>query len=277
MSAPRISIVLPVLAPTAFLRAMTEFAIKTLRLHADNDFELVVVEGGADNFNPLGHEGLNEPNNVPSMIDKYLNFNPMIGGVRELNAGVRAASNEFVLSTGNDVIAPPHWDTELLRCFDERKDCGVASLSALEPGAAIGPVQTMDRIVEGMYSPFMMFRRGREFDEAYEKIYQDSDFIMRTYEELGQRAYRSCRAHVHHLLRMTSDRVEPQKHAKDLAHDERLFYERWGNSPLAMFALIRYGTYAYGQEHQSFTNPIALHYDPNQKRGRYECLPPSGS
>ena len=263
----KISVVLPVLAPTAFLRAMTEFAIKTLRLHADNDFELVVVEAGV-NSDGIGY--FDQSRIIPSddgcpRIDKYLNFNPKIGGVKELNAGIRIASNEFVLSTGNDVIAPPHWDTELLRCFEERKDCGVASLSALEPGAAIGPAQTMDRIVEGMYSPFMMFRRGREFDEAYEKIYQDSDFVMRTYEELGQRAYRSCRAHVHHLLRMTSDRVEPQKHSADLAHDERLFYERWGKSPLMMFAMIRYGQYTYGQEHQSFTNPIALHYDPSVK------------
>ncbi len=269
-SESRISVVLPVLAPTAFLRAMTEFAIKTLRLHADNDFELIVVEAehdyfvvASDHFDPsTGGPAGSVRRDSLLRIDKYLNFNPKIGGVRELNAGVRAASNEFVLSTGNDVIAPPHWDTELLRCFEERKDCGVASLSAFEPGAVIGPGIYQDRIVEGMYSPFMMFRRGREFDEAYAKIYQDSDFILRTYEELGQRAYRSCRAHVHHLLRMTSDRVEPEKHAKDLAHDERLFYERWGKSPLAMFALIRYGTYTYGQEHQSFTNPIALHYDP---------------
>ena len=273
MSASRISVVLPVFAPTAFLRAMTEFAIKTLRLHADHDFELIVVEAEHDYFDPNRTDAVMYPSdfgrtkngkNACLLVDKYFNFNPKIGGVKELNAGVRAASNEFVLSTGNDVIAPPHWDTELLRCFEGRADCGVASLSAFEPGAVIGPPITQDRIVEGMYSPFMMFRRGREFDEAYVKIYQDSDFVMQTYE-LGQRAYRSCRAHVHHLLRMTSDRVEPEQHRKDLAYDERLFYERWGKSPLAMFALIRYGQYAYGQEHQSFTNQIALHYDPGAK------------
>ena len=258
MSASRVSVVLPVLAPTAFLRAMTVFAIQTLRGHADADFELIVVEAEDSYFDPKHWVGSGW---AP---DKHLVFKPKIGGVKELNAGVRAASNEFVLSTGNDVIAPPHWDTELLRCFEERKDCGVASLSAFEPGAIIGPFAPQDRIVEGMYSPFMMFRRGREFDESYTKIYQDSDFIMQTYE-LGQRAYRSCRAHVHHLLRMTSDRVEPETHQKDLAHDERLFYERWGKSPLAAFAMIRYGQYAYGQEHRSFTDPIQLHYDPKAK------------
>lgn len=293
MTTPRISVVLPVLAPTPFLREMTEFAIKTLREHADNPFELIVVEAEHDYFDPrdsiidqsdrsrrIKVEHAPHPDDNPLLkIDKYLHFNPKIGGVKELNAGVDAATGEFVVSTGNDVIVPPHWDTELLRCFDERWDCGIASLSALEPGAVIGPPHTMDRIVEGMYSPFMMFRSQRQrhvedrsrgqgpvpyrFDESYVKIYQDSDFILKMYEA-GYRAYRSCRAHVHHLLRMTSDRVEPEKHARDLARDERLFYTRWGKSPLMMFGMIRYGHMVFGREWESFEQPINLHYDPNK-------------
>ena len=258
-SETKLSVVLPVLAPAPFLRAMTEFAIKTLRLHADNPFELIVVEAGENNFDPVGMMGTDASVRQP---DKYLNFNPKIGGVRELNAGVDAASGDIILSTGNDVIAPPHWDTELLRCF-ERKDCAVASLSAFEPGTVIGPRVAEDRMVEGMYSPFMAFRRGWRFDEDYVKIYQDSDLIMRVYES-GQRAYRSCRAHVHHLLRMTSDRVEPEQHALDLARDERLFYKRWGGSPLAMFAMIRTGVQVYGRESEGWTNQISLHYDPSK-------------
>ena len=267
-SETKLSVVLPVLALTPFLRAMTEFAIKTLRTHADNPFELVIVEAVSGWFDPEGYLGAAEKaygKTYASMhvlrIDKYLRFNPKIGGVKELNAGVDAASGDIILSTGNDVIAPPHWDTELLRCFEERKDCAVASLSAFEPGTVIGPRVAEDRMVEGMYSPFMAFRRGWRFDEAYVKIYQDSDLIMRVYEA-GQRAYRSCRAHVHHLLRMTSDRVEPEQHALDLARDERLFYKRWGQSPLAMFAMIRTGVQVYGRESEGWTNPIALHYDP---------------
>lgn len=254
----RISVVLPVLTPTPFLRAMTEFTIKTLRAHADKPFELVVVEAAHNHFDPAlqDYEGWHQ-------IDKYINFNPKIGAIKEFNAGACAATGDFIVSTGNDVIVPPHWDTELLRCFEERKDCGVAALSAFEPGAIIGPPSAKDCIVEGMYSPFMMWRRGRLMDEAYRKIYCDSDFIMQVYES-GQRAYRSCRAHVHHLLRMTSDRVAPEEHGRDLAHDERLFYLRWGKSPLAMFAMIRCGAYQYGREWDSFNMPINLHYDPDK-------------
>jgi GT2 family glycosyltransferase len=257
----KISVVLCVLTPTPFLRAMTEFTIKTLRCHADNDFELVVVEAAGNWFEPSVLE--KQSGLVPGDYTKYLNFTPKIGCVRELNEGLRAASGDFVVCTGNDVIVPPHWDTELLRCFEERQDCGVASLSAFEPGAIIGPPQAQDRVVEGMYSPFMMFRAGERMDEDYVKIYQDSDFVMRVYER-GQRAYRSCRAHVHHLLRMTSDRVDNVGHNRDLAHDERLFYQRWGRSPLAMFGMIRAGHQIYGREHEAFVNPINLHYDPSK-------------
>lgn len=272
----RISVVLPLLVPTLFLRTMTEFTIRTLRLHADNEFELVVVEGGGNWFDPELVSVIGEPTPDPNLrIDKYLSFNPKIGGVKELNAALEVATGDYILSTGNDVIVPPHWDTFLLEPFERYpEDCGVSCLSAFEPGAIVGPPEVQNRIVEGMYSPFMMFKSGRtvkeskgegiplppiDFDEAYTKIYQDSDFIMRVYQA-GYRSYRSCRAHVHHLCRMTSERVEPEKHRQDLAHDEKLFYERWGESPLMMFGVIRYGHWMYGREHEALSNPINLHY-----------------
>lgn len=259
MTTPKISVVLPLLVPTPFLRAMTEFAIKALRAHADGPFELIVVEAAENHFD---HPLLG--------IDKYLNFTPPIGMIREFNAGADAATGDFVVSTGNDVIVPPHWDTELLRVFENNPDCGVSSLSAFEPGAVIGPSSQQECVsqqpevgtvewVEGMYSPFMMWRRGERLDEAYRKIYSDSDLIMRVYKK-GQRAYRSCRAHVHHLLRMTSDRVNSEQHARDLAQDERLFYQRWGKSRLMIMGLIRGSKWQFGREHFSFTAPINLHY-----------------
>lgn len=253
----RISVVLPVihLDDKPFLAAMSEFCIKTLRLHADNPFELVVVEAVGNYFDTREWSPATNPDLRP---DIYLNFNPKIGGVKEINAGIRASSGEFIVTAGNDVIVPPHWDTELLRCFEERKDCGIAALSAAEPGAHIGPPFACDMIVEGMYSPFNMFRRGWEYDEAFHRIYQDSDLIMRMYEA-GLRSYRSCRAMVHHLLRMTNDSVDAAEHNRLIGPDERLFYQRWENSPLAMFAMIRCGQYQYGKEHESWLRPIHRH------------------
>lgn len=276
---PTISVVLPVLAPTPFLRAMTEFCIKTLRAHADAPFELVVVEAEHNHFDlrkewttpaDIGDGGPKEYDEhwvaEPLMrIDKYLNFTPKIGGVREINAGIDAASGNFIVTAGNDVIVPPHWDTELLRAFNECKDCGVSALSAAEPGAYIGPQpdQPLPLLVEGMYSPFMMFRKGWRFEECYERGYQDSDLIMRMYTaDPPLRAYRNCRASVHHLLRMTNERVATAEHDTVFARDEKLFYERWGACPLHMFMLIRSGQISYGREHEALLRPINLRHDP---------------
>lgn len=269
---PKVSVILPVLAPTPFLRVMTEFCIKTMRIHADNDFELIVCEAENRYFDPelRPFTLLPDPTGIPRetaavavRVDKYFNFNPKIGGIRETNHGIRAAEGEFIVTAGNDVILPPHWDTELLRCFEERRDCGLAALSAAEPGANIGPPEPLDMIVEGMYSPLNMFRRGWEYSEDYKRIYQDSDLVMRIYTA-GLRSYRSCRARVHHLLRMTTDAVDKVQHDAQIGPDEKLFYSRWGKSPLMIFAMIRFGQYHYGQEHLSWVTPINLHHNPNE-------------
>lgn len=262
----KISVVLPILAPTPFLRALAEFTIKTLRLHADapDDYELVVVEAAYDHFAGWHPNDIEYGYKNDMRIDKYLNFTPPVGGVRETNAAIDAASGDFIVYTGSDVIVPQGWDTELLRVFEERpKDCGIASLSAHEPGATIGPRGPLDLIVEGMYSPFNMFRKGWRLDEAYLRVYQDSDLVMRMYSA-GLRAFRSCRKHVHHLGSMTTPAIAAATgHNLQLAKDERLFYRRWGRSPLAMFAMIRRGQQTYGSEHDGWTQPIHLHFDAN--------------
>lgn len=261
MSRPKISVVLMLLTPTAFLRAMTEFSIKALRINADDpNFELVVVEADGEHFEKYGPEGRTRiATDVDLRIDKYVSFNPKIGGVKELNAGIDLCTGEYIVFTGNDIFVPAHWDTELRKPFDMYSDCGISSLSAKEPGAIVGPGINHPIIVEGMYSPFCMWQRRTtlpyRMDEAYIKVYQDSDFVMRMYGA-GKRAYRNCNAHVHHLARMTSDNVEVDKHKRELAADEETFYQRWQHSPLMIYGMIRYGKWHYGQEHQSLWGPI---------------------
>jgi hypothetical protein len=253
-----VSVVMPILAPTPFLQEMAKFAIKTLHLQAAAPFELIICEAKHNHF-------------ATGYGDKYLGFPDPIGGVKEINAGIDAASGDYILLAGTDLISPPGWDDELLRVFHDLPDCGVAALSAFEPNATIGPPHAVDLVVEGMFSPYMMIPNGQgwRFDEDYQRIYQDSDLILRMYQA-GKRAYRSCRKHVWHLGSVTNNQAGPEHvaaHAKALAHDERLFYERWGKSSLAMFGIIRGGSQTYGREHEAFLRPIDLHYDPYAQEG----------
>ena len=261
---PKISVVLPVLAPTPWLRAMTEFAIKSLRLHAVEPFELIIVEADGNFFDP---EHLDEGDD--RHCERYLNFTPKIGGVKESNAGIDAATGEFILLAGSDVIAPPRWDVELLRVFAEAPDCGAAALSAYAPNATIGPPGPLALVVEGMFSPFMMIRNGQgwRWDEAYERVYQDSDLILRM-RCAGLHPYRSCRAHVWHLGSVTNNNAgeaHKAEHARALAKDDRLFYTRWHQAPMASFAMMRGGAQIYGREHEAYTAKINLHYDPTKE------------
>ena len=259
MTAPRISVLMMTMAPTPFLEELTAFSIKMHRIQAsDKGYELIVIETKSDRF---GHADTL----MRLQIEKYIHFPEPIGGVKEANAGIDAASGDFILFTGTDIIPASGWDAELLRLFADRKDCGAASLSAFEPNATIGPAGPVDLVVEGMFSPFTMFRRGERYDESYRRVYQDSDLILRLYER-GFRAYRSCRKHVWHLGSVTNNSAgsaHAEMHAKALAHDERLFYQRWGKSPLAMFAMMRGGAQVYGREHEALLAHINLHYDPN--------------
>lgn len=253
----KISVVLPVKAPTPFLRSMTEFCIKTLRLHADNPFELIVCEIGEPHFKPTGSTKVDPL--AQFQPDKYLHFDPPIGGVREINAGIEAASGDFIVTAGNDIIVPQHWDTEMLLPFEKYpKHCGISTLAAIEPNYTIGPYEPMDIIVEGMFSPFNMFRKGWKYDEAFRRIYQDSDLVMRIYEA-GFRAFRNCRAHLYHFGSMTNTQVDKAEHDRQIAPDEKLFYQRWGKSPLMMFGMIRAGSMVYGREYEAWTKMIHMH------------------
>lgn len=259
----KISVVLPVMTDgKPFLRSLTEHCIKTMRAHADNPFELIVVEAGKPYFN------VPTSTNDPELYfqgdfapDKHLSFNPPIGGVREINAGIRAASGDFIVFVGNDITAPPHWDTELRLPFEKFKDCGISALSVKEGGALIGPPVPVDLIHEGMFSAFCMFRKGWEYDESYLRIYQDSDLVLRMYQA-GLRAYRNCRAIAHHMGAVTNETLSSQHtdaHNKQVAKDEAFFYNRWEKCPYFIFGMMRGFQLTFGREYEAWLKPIFRH------------------
>jgi len=250
----KVSVVLPVLVgDDQFLIALTEFCIKTMRLRTTLPYELVLVEAGTRHFERL----INYDRGLCAYlhVDKYVHCPERTTVVKDHNTGLRAASGDLLAFIGNDVIVGTGWLEALVEPFKRYKDCGLSSVSAMEPGANIGPaVPVPGLIVEGSYTPIMMFRRGWELDEGYPGGYSDSDLIMRVYEA-GLRAYRNCRAQVHHLNHLTI-KGKGQAGREEIAAGEARFYERWGGSPLMMYAMIRSGGVAYGREHEFLRRPI---------------------
>jgi len=262
----KISVVLPLLLPDEFCVAMTRFCLDALRINASgkHEIELVIVETASVFFDverhvaerklkaPLWHrEG-----------DQYINFPVKTSYVKDWNAGADAATGEYLVHIGNDVIVGKDWDEALLEPFRRFKNCGVSTTSALEFGnAPIGhrsPVPGV--VVEGMFAPLMMFRKGWKFDEAYEGGYSDSDLIMRMYEE-GLRAYRSYSSVCWHFGPMTTwERAyaDKDKGWGQVNKGEETFYRRWKGSAHWMYAMIRAGGIQYGKEHVAALAPTPI-------------------
>lgn len=207
----------------------------------------MVVEQGGDYFSNPASPGCRP--------DVYIHNDKRIGITVELNQGIDASDGDFVVHAGNDVIVTDGWDDAMLEPFRRYKDAGVTCCAATEPGAFIGPPHPMNLITEGMFSPFMMFRRGWKFDEGYYGCYSDSDLVMRHYDA-GLRAYRNCAVIIHHLGHVAQNQGLSDRGAWDIAHGERRFYERWGGSPLMMFGMIRSSVQAYGREYEGWALPL---------------------
>jgi hypothetical protein len=262
----KISVVLPVLdLSDPFMFELTRFVIKALRLNTQLEYELVVVETLSARLRRWSHSHSELAfDEQAGRIDQYIHCPEKTNGVKDTNLGINAASGDIIIVTANDIIVTAGWLEAIVECFERCADCGLASLSASEPGHLVGPAKRLPLIVEGSYTPIMAFRKGWALDEAYAGGYSDSDLIMRIYAA-GMRAYRHCGVQVHHLNHLTIKTRGMAGH-QEIADGEKLFYERWGGSPLMMFQVIKFGGSIYGREHEALLHRT-VPYMERVKRG----------
>ncbi len=249
---PLVSVILPVLVgDDPAMISLTELCIRWMRLNTKIQYELVLVETETRHFERLSWSSLGD---YDLRVDKYVRCPLRTSVVKDHNAGLRAASGDYRVFTANDILVTPGWFEALLEPFDVYADCGLSSLSAAEPGAFIGPQFPAPLIVEGNYTPIMMFKREWGLDEAFPGGYSDSDLIMRIYTA-GLRSYRNCRVQIFHLNHLTIKK-KGEEGRREIAAGEELFYQRWGDSPLMMYAIIRSGGVVHGREHEFLRRPI---------------------
>jgi len=260
MDNPKVSVLLPLLIKHDWQRHMTDCCIKTMLDTTDVPFELVIIESGTGHYDPQ-LECPHCDDADMELTTKYVHCDGHSNLVKDLNAGIEAATGDFLVHTGNDVFTRPGWLEALLEPFEKYPDCGVSCLAMSDLNQA-----PMQGISEGVYGPLMMFRnQGRllkqdilpaglpdlvqtvqqkgkayslgRFDESYENIFSDTDLIMRHYAA-GFRSYRNWKVCCHHLLRQTLDDGDAK------ARFERYrtqFTERFKDSPHLMYRILAEG------------------------------------
>ncbi len=235
---PSISVILPVLHMNEDHLEMTISCIKRMRARAyGRKFQLVVIETLSKDLNPKLQNEL--------QIDQYIHFADRTRYTKDFNAGVDLASGDYLVHTGNDVLVNDGWLDALLEPFEKYTDCGVSSLSAVEPKHTIGLKEPMNLIVEGMYGPIMMCKKDWRLDEEYIGAASDNDLIMRLYTK-GFRAYRNYASVVEHESAQTWKGLND---TENMRHGIDLFYKRWAGSPWLIFMLMKNGVVQYGHEH----------------------------
>lgn len=233
-----ITVILPVLITENWQRLMTVFCINMLKECTAIEYELIIIEQHRD-----------QPKNLDlaKYCDNYIQREPSKNATSDINAGIEAATGEYIVYIGNDIFVKPQWLEALLECF-EIKDCGAATLAMTEPGSRIGPEKPEAVICEAHYGPLTMFKRGWKYDEAFPTQRADDDLIMRLYSA-GLRSYRNNRVICHHLSGETWKEIYTNEERELLTKQARAkFNQRWCDSPLAIKRMIERGHLVYGQE-----------------------------
>lgn len=215
---PKISVILPILIKEEWQKHMTECCIKIMRSTTSVPFELVIVETGSSEFK--------------NWSDKYIHFENKTTLVKDTNAGIDAASGDYLVQIGNDIFTKPDWLEAMLECF-QIKDCGAATLASSDMKCLPTP-----RIMEGMYGPLMMFKKGWKFDEDYSGVFSDADLVMRIYEA-GMRSYRNWRVLIGHLYQQTFTSIM-SKEEMDAKFEEgkRMFIGKHNKSQLLTYRAL---------------------------------------
>lgn len=190
----KISVCLPVLIEHEWQAIMARSCLEMARATTGLPYELCVVEtvagDGPGYFADWDHGGAEF---------RYLRNHARTNVCHNSNQSLDLASGEILVLIGSDVFLKPGWLEATARCFD-LPDCGMATLASTDLHH-----QAIDRIFEGVYTPFMAFlnRHDWRFDEInFPNGWNDTDLVLRIYEA-GFRSYRNWSVVISHLGRQT--------------------------------------------------------------------------
>lgn len=190
-------------------------------------FELIIVESGSSYFKYASIDFENSDIH-------HISFTKPLGYAKEFNQAIDEASGDYIVHIGNDIFTRPGWLEALLKCF-EIEDCEAATLASSDLKH-----EAMDKIMEGIYCPLMMFKKGWHFDEDYKDVFLDTDLIMRIYES-GKRMYRNWSVVITHLNQQTFGQQTQQQKDEKFNKAKELFVSKHNNSNLLMYRVLTEG------------------------------------
>lgn len=121
-AAPRVSVIIPAHGELPYTLA----CLRSIMRHgAIATFEVIVVDDASPDDSAKALAGI---------VGLRLIVNPYnLGFIGSCNTGADAARGEFLLFLNNDTQVTPGWLDALLRCFDQRTDCGIAGSRLVYP------------------------------------------------------------------------------------------------------------------------------------------------
>lgn len=231
-----ITVMMPILfTEPSWQVPMTKYAIECLAIEPGADFNMVIVETGS---NHLQDYTVYLGNGSPVQT-KYVNIKDKSQWTYDANQGLKWCDREYIVHTGNDVFVRPGWARELLRPFEKYADCGVSCLASGDLPAPISNIH--DHIIEGVYGPFMMFRREAfyhnfpwqnfrqeeegtsqsvAFDEDFPDIFSDTDLVLAHYAA-GLRSYRNHKVRIEHFNKATYNDLHSEEQQVERFHEYR--------------------------------------------------------
>ncbi len=209
---------MPILIEKKWQIPMTQCAIDTLRYTTEYPFELVIVETCSNLFG--------------NHCDKYIHRLEKTNATKDINLGIKEATGDYIVYTGNDVFTRPDWLSALMDCFNY-DDCGASTTASADLHHSSVPI-----IQEGIYGPFMAFENKWFFDEEnFPGPFANTDLILRIYKS-GKRMYRNWGVVIQHLNRQT---IGDDKHEQNVLDAKRRFIEKHQGCPLMMYKALTEG------------------------------------
>jgi GT2 family glycosyltransferase len=222
MDKSTISVMIPALIRTDKQLAMTLQCIEMARTETNLPFELVIVE--------------TESSYLCEYADIYVYERKRYNPARSHNHGWKVCNGDMTVLLTNDVYVESGWLESLMRCFDEKEDCGVATLASTQ----FGHIKT-NKIEEGNWwsvaaIPQSIFELVGYYDERFFGSWEDTDLLVRIYKA-GYKMYRNFNCVVEHLIGQTL--YADKDHDKNYMLGRHLFNAKHDGCELPIFKTVR--------------------------------------